>query len=417
MIARLAYTLLFWLALPLIAGRLWLRGLREPGYARNPGERFGRYAGGVSGPVIWVHAVSVGEVRASAPLVKALRTAYPEHAILLTCMTAAGRDAIDQVFGPSVTAAFLPYDYPFAVRGFLEHYRPQLGVLMETEIWINLLAECRQRHVPVLLANGRMSSRSARAYRRLSPLTRPAFESLAAVCAQSEAEATRFASLGAHHVQVAGNLKFDVDTDPGLIEAGAAFRASLGGRKVLLIASTRDGEEALLLRAFRNRLPEAVLLIVVPRHPRRFDRVADEIVDCGWTLARRSRKEPLEGIQVLLGDSMGEMGFYYSAADVALIGGSFLPFGGQNLIEASAIGTPVVIGPHTHNFSEVVRLASEAGAVAQVSNPGEAVDVALALLDNPARRSSMGSAGKALCAAHRGATMRHLAAVQVLLKP
>lgn len=413
---RPLYTLALWLALPYIVAKLWLRGFREPGYSRNRRERFGRYAGSVPGPVIWVHAVSVGEVRASAPLVDALRRSYPDHAILVTCMTAAGRDAIDQVFGTGVLAAFLPYDYPFAVRGFLEHFRPQLGILMETEIWINLLAQCRYRRLPVMLANGRMSSRSAGAYRRLAALTRPAFESLASVCAQTEAEATRFASLGAHHVQVAGNLKFDVEPDPIRMQAGAALRNSLHGRQVLLVASTREGEEQLLLRALEGHLAASVLLVIVPRHPQRFDEVAGIIAESGLRMARRSRNESLDGVQVLLGDSMGEMAYYYAAADVALIGGSFLPFGGQNLIEASATGTPVVIGPHTHNFSEVVRLATEMGAAVQVETVATAVDTACALLENPERRDAMGRAGIALCAAHRGATVRHVAAVQALLK-
>lgn len=415
--SRLIYTLLLWLALPLILARLWLRSLREPGYARNRGERFGRYEGRDFAPVIWLHAVSVGEVRASVPLVGALRVAYPDRAILVTCMTAAGRAAIDQVYGGAVRSAYLPYDYPFAVRRFLEHFRPQLGVLMETEIWINLLAECRRAGLPVMLANGRMSSGSARAYRRLASLTRPAFESLAAVCAQSETEAMRFAALGAHHVEVAGNLKFDVDPDPAQVRAGAALKNSLGGRRVLLIASTREGEERLLLGALEGRVSADMLLVVVPRHPRRFDEVAGVIAEAGWRMARRSRGESPDGIQVLLGDSMGEMWFYYAAADVALIGGSFLPFGGQNLIEASAVGTPVVIGPHTHNFSEVVRLATEGGAAAQVTDAAQAVDVALGLLGDPARRMAMGEAGTVLCAAHRGATLRHAAAVRTLLQP
>lgn len=413
---RILYTLVLWLLLPFILAKLWLRAAREPGYARNRGERFGRYAGRVSGPVIWVHAVSVGEVRASVPLVGALRRNYPNHEILVTCMTAAGRDAIVQVFGADVLAAFLPYDYPFAVRRFLEHFRPDLGILMETEIWINLLAHCRHRRLPVMLANGRMSLRSAAAYRKLAPLTRPAFESLASVCAQSDAEATRFASLGAHHVQVAGNLKFDVEPDPVRVQAGAAFRESLHGRQVLLIASTREGEERLFLHALEGHLPASALLVVVPRHPQRFDEVAGIIAEGGWHMARRSRNESLDGVQVLLGDSMGEMAYYYAVADVALIGGSFLPFGGQNLIEASATGTPVVVGPHTHNFSEVVRLATEQGAAVQVETASAAVEIACALLEDPERRGAMGRAGIALCAAHRGATARHVAAILALLK-
>lgn len=415
---RIVYTLLLWMGLPLIAMRLWLRSFREPGYVKHLGERFGRYDidFDFDKPLIWVHAVSVGEVRASAPLVGALRNMYPNHVFLVTCMTVAGREAIDRVFGSSVLAAFLPYDYPFAVRGFLNYFRPRLGVLMETEIWINLLAACRRRQLPVMLANGRMSPRSMRGYARISRLTRPAFESLAGICAQSESDAIRFTSLGAHYVQVAGNLKFDVESDPVLLAAGVALKDSLNGRKVLVFASTREGEERLLLKALENRLSTDVLLVVVPRHPQRFAEAACVIEATGLSFACRSRNEPLTGVQVLLGDTMGEMALYYAAADVAVIGGSLLQFGGQNLIEACAIGIPVVIGPHTHNFAEAVRLAAQAGAAVQVANATEAVDAALALLEDPVRRRAMGRAGTALCAEHRGATARHIAAAKTLLQ-
>jgi 3-deoxy-D-manno-octulosonic-acid transferase len=413
---RTAYSLLLWLGLPLIAIRLWVRARREPGYSKGIGERFGRYVTEASLPVLWVHAVSVGEVRASVPLVNALRAQYPDHTVLVTCMTAAGRDAINQVFGATVLAAFLPYDFPFAVRRFLDHFRPRLGVLVETEIWINLLAECRRRALPVVLASGRMSQNSARAYRRLSGLTRPAFEGLAAVCAQSEADANRIASLGAHQVSVAGNLKFDVVPDPALLAAGASLKRSLGPRKVILLASTREGEEALLLDALRARVPGNALLVVVPRHPQRFEAVAELIAAAGLSYARRSLGEPAAAVDVLLGDTMGEMQAYYAAADVAVIGGSMLPYGGQNLIEACAIGVPVVIGPHVHNFSEAVRMALDARAAIQVADPGEAADAALALLGNPERCAAMGAAGVALCLAHRGATAKHLAAIEKLLR-
>lgn len=416
MILRALYSLLLWLATPLIAGRLWLRSLREPGYSRHLQERLGRHAGRIDRPVIWVHAVSVGEVRASAPLVRALQKSYPGHLLLVTCMTATGREAIDQVFGPDVLAAFLPYDFRFAVRRFLRHFRPRIGVLMETEIWINLLAECRAAKVPVLLANGRMSQRSARRYQRLAALTRPAFESLAAVCAQSEADANRFAALGAHRVQVAGNLKFDVEPDAELASAGADLRKSLAGRKVLVLASTREGEEKLLLQALSNRLDDGLLVVLVPRHPQRFDEVDGLISAAGWAHARRSRGGALEGVQVLLGDTMGEMSFYYGAADVAVIGGSLLPFGGQNPIEASAVGVPVVIGPHMENFSEVARLALESGAALQAADAAGAIEAAFALLADPARRAAMGAAGKVLCAGHRGATVRHMDAARELLQ-
>jgi len=409
---RAGYSVLLWLAFPLLAIRLWLRSRREPGYSKGLEERFGRYRVETSASLIWVHAVSVGEVRASVPLVTALKLEYPEHALLLTCMTAAGREAIDQAYGESVLAAFLPYDYPFAVRRFLDHFHPRLGVLMETEIWINLLAECRRRSLPVVLANGRMSSKSAAGYRRLSPLTRPAFESLAAVCAQSEPDANRIASLGAHHVVVSGNLKFDVQPDARLIAAGAKLRRSFRQERVLLLASTREGEETLLLGALRDGLAEDTLLVVVPRHPQRFDEVATLLAAAGLSFARRSRGESAVGKNVLLGDTMGEMPVYYAAADVAVIGGTLLPYGGQNLIEACAIGVPVVLGPHVHNFSEAARFAVDSGAAVQMADAGQAIRTAVELLGDPARRAAMGKAGMAFCATHRGATIRHVAAIR-----
>ena len=412
---RAAYSLVLWIALPLVALKLWLRGRREPRYRQGVGERFGRYALKAQAPVIWLHAVSVGEVRASVPLVNALRAEYPGHVMLVTCMTAAGREAIDQAYGESVLAAFLPYDYPFAVRRFLDHFRPRLGVLMETEIWINLLAECRRRSLRMVLANARMSPRSAQGYRRLSALTRPAFESLAIVCAQSESDANRIASLGAHKVEVCGNLKFDVRLDDHLLAAGAALRTSLARNKVLVLASTRDGEEALLLQALRTTNAGDVFVIVVPRHPQRFEDVAALLESAGLAFSRRSDGHPVAGRQVLLGDTMGEMPAYYAAADVAIIGGTLLPYGGQNLIEASATGVPVILGPHVYNFSEAARQAVACGAALQVADAAEAVRLAVALLGDPGRREAMRKAGLAFCASHRGATRQHVEAIRALL--
>jgi 3-deoxy-D-manno-octulosonic-acid transferase len=409
---RAGYSLLLWIAFPLIVVKLWLRGRREAGYRKGVGERFGRFSGTPGAPVIWLHAVSVGEVRASVPLVNALRADYPDHLVLVTCMTASGREAIDQAYGDSVLAAFLPYDYPFAVRRFLDRFRPRLGVLMETEIWFNLLAECQRRSLSVVLANARMSSRSAGGYRRILALARPAFGSLAAVCAQSEADANRIAALGAHNVSVCGNLKFDVRLDARLLDAGAELRRSLGKRKVIALASTREGEEALLLRALRNRIPEGLLVLLVPRHPQRFDEVESLVSSEGFSVARRSRSEAIGSREVLLGDTMGEMPAYYAAADVAVIGGTLLPYGGQNLIEASAAGVPVVLGPHVHNFSEAARLAVDCGAAVQVANAEDAIDAALVILSDPALGERMRRAGLAFSAEHRGATLRHIEAIR-----
>ncbi|MEK6245407.1 MAG: 3-deoxy-D-manno-octulosonic acid transferase [Pseudomonadota bacterium] len=412
---RLLYTLAIRAAAPFILARLWWRGGREPFYRRRIGERFGHYRDGVPGrPVLWLHAVSVGEARASAALVRALAAANTGHELLLTCMTAAGRETLKELHGESVRIAWLPYDYPGAVRRFLEHFRPRLGVLVETEIWPNLLAACGTKGVPVLLANARMSVKSALGYQRWRALARPAFASLAAVCAQSEGDAQRLRALGARRVEVSGNLKFDSTPDEAKRAEGRAWRERLG-RPVLLLASTREGEEKILLEA----LPAwdgALLVLIVPRHPRRFDEVAMISVQDGFPVARRSGGG-LPGAQdrVHLGDTMGEMDFYYAAAQVAVIGGSFVPRGGQNLIEACAAGVPVVLGPSMFNFTEATRLALAAGAAIQAADAAGAIGQALRLLLNTEERKKMGAAGKELCDAHRGATQKHLRVCEELL--
>lgn len=407
MIARSLYSLAVRAALPLVLARLWWRGAREPGYRRHVAERLGRYRFSPEKPVLWVHAVSVGEARAAAPLVRSLAQAFAGHDVLVTCTTAAGREAVKQLYGESVLCCWLPCDTPEAVRRFLEHFRPRLAVLMETEIWPNLLAGCREFGVPVLLANARLSERSALGYRRWAALARPAFEGLAAACAQSEADAARLAALGATRVQVSGNLKFDVAPDAAQAFEGRAWRAALG-RPVLLLASTREGEERLLLEPLAAA-PREVLVVIVPRHSRRFEEVA-ALADGG----RRSRADRPQG-RVYLGDTMGEMAFYYAAADVAVIGGSFAPLGGQNLIEACAAGTPAVLGPSMYNFAEATQLALEAGAALQAEDAAGAIGLALELLQDGERRRRMGEAGRALCERHRGATRRHLEICRALL--
>ena len=368
----------------------------------------GKYTIAGNAKLVWIHAVSVGEARAAAPLVEALRAALPDHGLLLTCTTAAGRDTLRQIHGPDALITYLPYDLPGAVRGFLRHFRPRLGVLMETEVWPNLLAGCADERVPVLLANARMSEKSARGYARWPALGRAMFASLTEVCAQSPADADRLRALGARNLSVTGNLKFDVEPDARQLAAGRAWRERLG-RPVLLLASTREGEEELLLSEAK-RIGGAPLIVVVPRHPQRFDEVAQ------WADARRSSQaSPDQATKVYLGDTMGEMAFYYAACDVAVIGGSFLPLGGQNLIEALACGAPVVVGPSMFNFAEATRLALQARAVRQVADAGEAIRQAVQLLGDPAQRAEMAAAGKQLCELHRGATARHLAVCRRLL--
>jgi 3-deoxy-D-manno-octulosonic-acid transferase len=406
---RRLYTALLALALPAILVRLWWRGRREPGYRSHVGERLGRYNVPTKPKLVWMHAVSVGEARAAAPLVAGLRGALPDYAILMTCTTAAGRETLRQVYGDSVQASFLPYDFPWAARSFLDYFKPSLGVIMETEVWPNLIAACAASGVPVVLANARMSEKSARGYMRWPGLARPAFASFSAVCAQSEADAQRLRALGATRVRVQGNLKFDVAPSPQQLAAGRAWRGSLG-RPVLLLASTREGEEEVLLKE-TDLVPADTLMVVVPRHPQRFDEVAR------FAQSRRSRSPvPAPGDRVHLGDTMGEMPFYFAAADVAVIGGSFMPLGGQNLIESLAAGTAVVTGPSMFNFAEATELAVAAGAAVQAADARDAIAQAAGLLQDEGRRQAMADAGKNLCEAHRGAAQRQLAVCLELLR-
>ena len=406
---RLLYTLAIRAAAPLILVRLWWRGRREPLYRRRIGERFGFYRDAPSRrPLLWLHAVSVGEARGSAALVRALAAAHADHELVLTCMTAAGRETLKELHGESARVVWLPYDFPGAARRFLAHFRPRLGVLVETEIWPNLLAACAALGVPVVLANARLSEKSALGYQRWDGLARPAIASLAAVCAQSEADAQRLRALGARRVAVTGNLKFDSTPDERKRAEGVDLRTRLG-RPVLLLASTREGEEKMLLEAM-PAWDGKLLVLVVPRHPRRFDEVAL------LSQSRRSRiRVPSAQDRVHLGDTMGEMDFYYAAAGVAVIGGSFVPRGGQNLIEACAAGVPVVLGPSMFNFSEATRLALEAGAAIQAADAAGAVTEALRILADAEAGKKMGAAGRQLCDAHRGATRKHLLLCEELL--
>jgi 3-deoxy-D-manno-octulosonic-acid transferase len=341
---------------------------------------------------------------------------FRDHDILLSCMTAAGRATLEQLYGGSVRVVYLPYDLPGAAARFLAHFRPRLAVLLETEVWPNLLAACARARLPVVLASARLSEKSRAGYARWPGLMRPAFESLAAACAQSDADATRLAALGARDVRVCGNLKFDVVPDADKLEAGRAEARALAGRRVILFASTREGEERLLFDALREARGDW-LAVVVPRHPQRFDEVAELARSALPRIPRRSRGERAQPAdRALLGDTLGEMAFYYGLADVAVIGGSFLPLGGQNLIEACAAGVPVVVGPHMFNFAEATRLAVAAGAAREAADMRAALAQALELLANPAQLARMGEAGLQLCAAHRGATQRHLEVCAALLR-
>lgn len=413
---RSLYSALTWLALPLVPLRLWQRGRREPGYRAHQSERYGCYGSALEPVAIWIHAVSAGETRAAAPLVRALQKRLPRSRILLTHMTATGREAGRALFGTGVHQAYAPYDFAFAVRGFLRHFRPQLALVMETELWPNLITLTADAAIPIYLVNARLSPRSAARYRRWGGFTGEVLAALSGVGAQSETDAQRLRALGARNVQVTGSMKFDLDVPPEMLTQGRALRERLGReRPVWLAAVTRDGEEALFLDALPS-LSREVLTLIVPRHPQRFDAVAQLLHDRGIAFQRKSEgREIALGTQVMLGDTMGEMYVYYAAADVAYIGGSLLPLGGQNLLEACAVGTPVILGPHTFNFAQASEHALAAGAALRAQNAQEVLAMVAQLLADPARRTRMGEAGRAFYARHRGATQHTLALIEPVL--
>ncbi len=419
-IARGLYSTLLVLLSPAYVLRLWWRGRAEPLYRTALGERFGRYDGASSAGWVWVHAVSLGETRAAAALIDALRAAQPGMRLLLTHGTATGREAGHALLREGDVQAWLPFDTPGAVRRFFAHFSPAVGVLMETEVWPNLLIAAQRSLVPMVLANARLSARSQRRGQRFDSLLRPAVESFAVVLAQTEDDAQRLRSAGARDARVTGNLKFDLAPGPVLLARGQAWCA-LVQRRVVLAASFRDGEEAPLLAAWAALPMPRPLLIVVPRHPQRFDAVASLVHDAGLSLVRRSAWSDAPpanaaAADVWLGDSMGEMALYYAVAHVALLGGSFAPLGGQNLIEAAACGCPLVMGPHTFNFAQAAELALAAGAAMRVANILEAMAAAMDLLADEPRRAAAVAAGLGFAAAHRGAAARMAAAIVALIQ-
>lgn len=415
-LARWAYDALLWAISPLYRLRLWRRGGAEPLYRHAIAERFGRgYA--ATGPrnAVWVHAVSLGETHAAAALVGALRESRPGVRLLLTHGTATGREAGLALLQPGDAQCWLPYDTPGAVRRFLDHWQPAVGVLMETEVWPNLIRGAVRRGLPMLLVNARLSARSLKRGQRFAALLMPAMAALSRVMAQTEADAQRLRTAGARRVEVAGNLKFDATPDAALLDRGRAWAAA-DARPLVLAASTREGEEGELLAAWRAAAPPARLLLV-PRHPQRFDDVAAMVERGGWSLSRRSAW-PATGpdaqalaAEVWLGDSMGELPAYYAASRVALLGGSFAPLGGQNLIEAAACGCPVLMGPHTFNFAEAAERSVAAGAGERVEDLPAAVQRAGELAGDDAAHARMAARALDFAAAHRGAARRMAAAI------
>ncbi|MGZ8291023.1 MAG: lipid IV(A) 3-deoxy-D-manno-octulosonic acid transferase [Telluria sp.] len=419
---RSVYSALWLLALPFVLGRLWWRGMREPGYRRHWAERLGCYGRRDAGwHTLWVHAVSVGETRAAEPLVDALLQAYPDSRIVLTHMTPTGRatgQALYAKHGVRLVQAYLPYDLEFLVRRFLRFFAPRICILMETEVWPNLVAACARQGVPVALVNARLSERSLRRGQRFGALMSAAARGITLVAAQTEADAQRVRVLGSPHVAVTGSIKFDVAVPQAALDTGAWLRARFGNRPVLLCASTREGEEALILDAYQRvaNKPAGMLLAIVPRHPQRFGEVAALVEAKGLSLVRRSQlgDAPVDA-DVVLGDSMGEMFAYYASCDCAYIGGSLLPLGGQNLIEACALARPVIVGPHTFNFAQATEEAIAAGGALRVADAASMLEQGARLLADRGARATMGERAAAFAGAHGGATLRTLELLRPLI--
>jgi 3-deoxy-D-manno-octulosonic-acid transferase len=408
------YSLLWWCLLPFVVVRLLWRSRREPGYLQYLAERFAFYSVQPSAPLIWVHAVSVGETRAAEPLLRALVSRYPDHQILLTHMTPTGRAAGKALFGTEsrLIQAYLPYDTLSMMARFVKHFRPRLCVLMETEVWPALIQACKAADVPVALVNARLSERSLRRGQRFAGLLGRAAGQLTLVAAQSDADAQRLQMMGVRNVQVTGNLKFDVTVPAAMIASGESLRQQIGNRPVLLCASTREGEEALLLSGYmKATLPSDLLLMIVPRHPQRFAEVAKLFEDQGLRVVYKSQ---LRGAavpadtQLLIGDTMGEMFAYYAASDLAFIGGSLLPTGGQNLIEACACGKPVLLGPHTYNFAQASEDAIAQGAALRVYDAAQIFRMAFELLVDQDRLQNMSQAARRFAETEGGATKNTL---------
>jgi 3-deoxy-D-manno-octulosonic-acid transferase len=433
---RWLYSLVLWAAQPLLRAKLRRRAMAEPGYGEAVEERFGHYTqpradtGSAAGSCIWVHAVSLGEARAASALVSQLRSAFPGMRLLLTHGTATGRAQGKALLQPGDVQVWQPWDTPGAVARFLHHFQPRVGLLVETEVWPNMVAACAKRGIPLCLVNARLSDKSLHKAQRLSWLSRPAYAGLRAVWAQTEEDAARLRALGATVQGVMGNFKFDVTPDAAQLQTGLAWRDKLG-RPVLMFASSREGEERLLLDVLKQNRPlapvdtaqtaienvaNAVQWLIVPRHPQRFDEVASLCIEAGFSVSRRSQwADQPQPADIWIGDTLGEMALYFGLSHVALLGGSFAPLGGQNLIEAAACGCPVVMGPHTFNFAQAAELAQAAGAAFEVADMAQAVASAQRLVASPSELARASQAALALSQAHRGAAERTARAVKTLL--
>ncbi|MCP5424111.1 MAG: lipid IV(A) 3-deoxy-D-manno-octulosonic acid transferase [Gammaproteobacteria bacterium] len=404
---RRIYSLLLYALLPLILLRLYWRGHKNPDYRRRWAERFGYFPALPGQGYLWVHAVSVGETRAALPLIRALLQRYPNHPVLVTTTTPTGSQQVRSILRNRVKHVYLPYDMPGAVARFLTRARPILAVIMETELWPNLFRQCAMAGIPLVVANARLSPRSARHYGKLPGFTAEVLTHTTLIAAQGESDAAQFRALGAPRVRVVGNLKYDLTLPPGLPARGRELRRMLGeNRPVWIAASTHSGEDEQVLDAFstlRARFTD-MLLLLVPRHPERFTPVALLCERRGLNVVRRSEQRPCTAdTAVYLGDSMGELLLFYSAADIAFVGGSLIPQGGHNPLEAALLGLPVLLGPHLFNFAEISQSLLSAHAAWQVADAKELAQAVAHWLDDEPARQEAGQRAKALLDANRGA--------------
>lgn len=412
---KLLYTILFYIALPLILVRLCWRGICSPSYWQRWPERFGRSTLlSDQTPVIWIHAVSVGEAEATRPLVKTLLSDYPQHHILITTMTPTGSARVRLLYGDtdSISHCYLPYDVSFAVKRFLKRTHPQFGIIMETEIWPMMLLTCQQLNIPLVLANARMSERSVKGYARFSAFSKTVLQSINFIAAQTEDDRQRFKQLGADikKIHAIGNLKYEISLPVSLLEQATAMRAIWGShRPIWIAASTHQGEEAMVLNAARqvSSACSDLLLIIVPRHPERFDKVTALSQKAGFKTLRRSEHRPCPSdVQVLVVDTMGELPLFYAASDLAFVGGSLVPVGGHNILEPAALGRPIITGPHYFNFNDITEQFIDADAAILVNSTEELAEVVIKQLKNAPQRAKMGKAALKLIANSQGATKR-----------
>ena len=415
---RTLYTFLLYLLTPLVLLRLAWRGLRAPAYWRRWPERFGRIEPALGEQVIWVHAVSVGEVQAAEPLVRALLERHPEYSLLVTTVTPTGSARVTALFGQQLAHVYAPYDLPGTVARFYDRVRPRLAIIMETELWPNLYHACQQRAIPLLLINARLSARSVTGYCRVRGLAGETLSAVTEIAAQGEADAGRFASLGADPavITVTGNLKFEQRMPPSLLERAEVLRRDWGvSRPVWIASSTHEGEDELILDVFRQLRKQFshCLLVLVPRHPERFEPVATLCRQQGYETVLRSEHVGCAAeTAVYVGDTMGELPLLYAASDVAFVGGSLVPHGGHNLLEPAALGIPVVTGPHVFNFIEICDLLIGAGAAVRASDSGELLQIVTRWLGDANERHRVGQLGRQVVEKNRGALQSVLTIVE-----